>query len=68
LPEKPASAGHGEVINGFLDAIIDGVPMVPDGRKGLERTALIDAIYKSAAKGHEVEVQSVESLLGEAAE
>ena len=66
LPEKAASAGHGEVINSFLDAIIDGVPMVPDGRKGLERTALIDAIYKSAEKGHEVEVRSVESLLGEA--
>jgi predicted dehydrogenase len=65
LPEKVASAGHGEVINKFLDSIIDGVPMVPDGRKGLERTALIDAIYKSADKGHEVEVQSVESLLGE---
>ncbi|MGC4047597.1 MAG: Gfo/Idh/MocA family oxidoreductase [Armatimonas sp.] len=66
LPEKPASAGHGEVINSFLDSIIDGVPMVPDGRKGLERTALIDAIYTSAAKGQEVTVQSVESLLGEA--
>ncbi len=68
LPEKAASAGHGEVINTFLDSIIEGTPMVPDGRKGLERTALIDAIYKSAAKGHEVEVQSVDQLLGEAAE
>jgi predicted dehydrogenase len=63
LPEKPPSAGHGEIIHQFLDAIIDGVPMVPDGRKGLERTVLIDAIYKSAAEGREVEVQSVESLL-----
>lgn len=68
LPEKVASAGHGEIIHTFLDSVIDGVPMVPDGRSGLERTALIDAIYKSAAKGHEVEVQSVERLLGEAAE
>ncbi len=66
LPEKPASAGHGEVINKFLDSIIDGVPMEPNGRKGLERTALIDAIYKSADKGHEVDVQTVEHLLGEA--
>jgi len=64
LPEKPASAGHGEVIHNFLDAIIDGVPMVPDGRKGLERTALIDAIYRSAAEGREVDVPSVEQLLG----
>ena len=64
LPQKTASAGHGEIINGFLDSIIDGVPMIPDGRKGLERTALIDAIYASAAQGREVEVQSVESLLG----
>ncbi len=66
LPVKPASAGHGEVIHKFLDAIIDGTPMVPDGRKGLERAALIDAIYASAAQGREVEVASVEALLGEA--
>ena len=33
LPEKAASAGHGEVINNFLDSIIEGTPMVPDGRK-----------------------------------
>lgn len=59
LPQKPASAGHGEIIHRFLDAIIDGVPMEPDGRKGLERTALIDAIYRSADEGHEVEVESV---------
>jgi predicted dehydrogenase len=64
LPQKPASAGHGEIINAFLDSIIDGVPMSSNGRKGLERTALIDAIYASAAEGREVEVQSVESLLG----
>ncbi|MEZ4529837.1 MAG: Gfo/Idh/MocA family oxidoreductase [Thermomicrobiales bacterium] len=64
LPEKLASAGHGEIINAFLDSIIDGVPMTPDGRKGLERTALIDAIYASAEEGREVEVQTVESLLG----
>lgn len=63
LPLKVPSAGHGEIINGFLDSIIDGVPMLPDGRKGLERTALIDAIYASAADGREVEVQTVERLL-----
>ncbi len=51
LTQKPASAGHGEIINAFLDSIIDGVPMSPDGRKGLERTALIDAIYASASRG-----------------
>ena len=68
LPEKVASAGHGEVIHKFLDSIIEGTPMVPDGRKGLERTALIDAIYKSAENGHEVEVQSVDQLLGKAVE
>lgn len=66
LPTKAASAGHGEVIHHFLDAIIDGVPMVPDGRKGLERAALIDAIYASAEQGREVAVPSVESLLGAA--
>src|SRR5690606_33448275 len=64
LPQKPPSAGHGEIIHGFLDSILHGTPISPDGRKGLERTALIDAIYLSAAEGREVEVQTVESLLG----
>ncbi len=64
LPQKVASAGHGEIINAFLDSVIDGVPMSPNGRDGLERTALIDAIYSSASEGREVEVQSIESLLG----
>ncbi|MCO5222847.1 MAG: Gfo/Idh/MocA family oxidoreductase [Thermomicrobiales bacterium] len=63
LPEKVASAGHAEVIHAFLDSILDGVPMVPDGRNGLERTALIDAIYRSAREDREVEVPSVMSLL-----
>jgi predicted dehydrogenase len=63
LPLKAASAGHGEIINRFLDSVLNGVPMSPDGRKGLERTALIDAIYRSADEEREVEVQSVESLL-----
>ncbi len=64
LPQKTASAGHGEIINAFLDSVIDGVPMSPDGRNGLERTALIDAIYASATEGREVDVQSIECLLG----
>ena len=64
LPEKVASAGHGEIINAFLDSVIDGVPMSPNGREGLARTALIDAIYKSADEGREDEVQSLESLMG----
>jgi predicted dehydrogenase len=64
LPQKPPSAGHGEIIQGFIDSILNGAPLSPDGRKGLERTALIEAIYASAEEGREVEVPSVESLLG----
>jgi predicted dehydrogenase len=50
--------GHGEVFKQFVDSILDGVPMSPSGEEGLERVRLIEAIYRSAEVGHEVEVHA----------
>jgi predicted dehydrogenase len=54
LQAKGASAGHAEVIRRFADSILTGVPMSPSGEEGLDRTRLIDAIYRSADLGREV--------------
>lgn len=54
LKSQKVHSGHAEVIRCFLDSILTGVPMSPDGVEGLDRTRLIDAIYRSADIGHEV--------------
>jgi predicted dehydrogenase len=48
--------GHGEILRGFVDSVIDGVSMSPSGEEGLERVRLIEAIYRSAELGREVDV------------
>jgi predicted dehydrogenase len=54
LRPKPVHAGHSEVIRRFIDSILTGAPMSPSGEEGLDRTRLIDAIYRSAEIGREV--------------
>lgn len=46
--------GHAQVIHKFIDSILHGTPMDPDGLEGLANIQLIDAIYKSAELGREV--------------
>jgi len=53
-PRLIATGGHGGIIRDFVSAILNGEPMTPDGREGLDRVRLIDAIYRSAELGHEV--------------
>jgi predicted dehydrogenase len=54
LRPKKVTAGHAEVIRRFIDSILTGAPMNPSGEEGLDRTRLIDAIYRSAELGREV--------------
>jgi predicted dehydrogenase len=49
--------GHAEVFRRFVDSVIDGTPMTPSGEEGLDRVRLIEAIYRSAALGREVDVE-----------
>jgi predicted dehydrogenase len=53
-PRLVAREGHAQIINGFVDGILDGKPVSPDGIEGLDRVRLIDAIYTSAALGREI--------------
>ncbi|MCC6705151.1 MAG: Gfo/Idh/MocA family oxidoreductase [Thermomicrobiales bacterium] len=46
---------HGRMISNFMDAIVDGVPMSPNGDEGLNRVRLLEAIYESAERGRELE-------------
>ncbi|MBA2596161.1 MAG: Gfo/Idh/MocA family oxidoreductase [Chloroflexota bacterium] len=48
--------GHGEVFRQFIESVLDGTPMSPSGEEGLDRVRLIEAIYRSAELGREVEV------------
>lgn len=53
-PRLVAREGHAEIIRGFVDAILEGTPVSPDGNEGLDRVRLIDAIYRSAELGREI--------------
>jgi predicted dehydrogenase len=54
MPRLQKTHGHSEIIKGFVSGILDGTPVSPSGEEGLDRTRLIDAIYRSAALGREV--------------
>ena len=51
--------GHEQIIRGFVDGILLGTPVSPDGEEGLDRVRLIDAIYKSAELGREISIDEV---------
>lgn len=53
-PRLAHRKGHSYIIRGFVDGILDGKPVSPDGREGLDRVRLIDAIYRSAELGKEI--------------
>ena len=58
VPRLVAQNGHGFIIRGFVDAILDGTPVTPSGEEGLERVRLIEAIYRSAAEQREIAIDS----------
>lgn len=53
-PRLVATGGHAEIIRGFVDAVLEGKPLSPEGHEGLDRVRLIDAIYRSAELGREI--------------
>jgi predicted dehydrogenase len=54
-PKIPKGAGgHGQVIQRFVAAILDGGPAIPSSAEGLLRAEVLDACYRSAAEGREV--------------
>ncbi|MBA3413795.1 MAG: Gfo/Idh/MocA family oxidoreductase [Chloroflexia bacterium] len=61
-PRLLARHGHGEMAKGFVASILDGAPVSPSAEEGLERVRLIEAIYRSAAAGHEIEIAPVAAV------
>lgn len=57
-PRLVSRNGHAHIIRGFVDGILEGKPVSPDGREGLDRVRLIDAIYRSAELGKEIRIDS----------
>lgn len=55
-PRLTPMHGHTEVIHRFLDSIVHDTPTSPSGEEGLDRVRLIEAIYRSAELGREVEI------------
>jgi predicted dehydrogenase len=58
-PRLVARPGHEQIIRGFITGVIDGTPVSPDGLEGLDRVRLIEAIYRSAELGREIEVEEI---------
>jgi predicted dehydrogenase len=58
LPTREVWDGHAQIIHNFVDAILTGSPVSPSGLEGLERTRLLDAIYRSAELGRELKLDS----------
>ena len=50
LPESPSS------VDDFCRAVVDGTPLLAPGEDGLQVQRMLDAIYRSAKQGCEVEV------------
>lgn len=61
-PRLHATNGHGQIIHSFVGAVLDGTPMSPSGEEGLDRTRVIDAIYRSADLGREIRLDEIEGL------
>lgn len=53
--------GHGGIIHGFVDSMLEGTAVTPSGEEGLDRVRLIEAIYRSAELGREITVEETES-------
>lgn len=55
-PKTPEGKGHLAVVENFVAAVLDGAPPIPGSAEGLRRAEVLEACYRSAAEGHEVQV------------
>jgi predicted dehydrogenase len=55
-PKTPEGKGHLAVVENFVAAVLDGAQPIPGSAEGLRRAEVLEACYRSAAEGHEVQV------------
>ncbi len=58
-PRLQSRKGHAYITKHFVDAILHGTPLSPDGEEGLDRVKIIEAIYRSAELGREISLDEV---------
>lgn len=58
-PRLQSRDGHAQICANFVDAILNGAPLSPDGQEGLDRVRIIEAVYRSAELGREIAVDEV---------
>ena len=61
-PRLIPTHGHGAMAQAFVASILDGAPVSPSGEEGLERVRLIEAIYRSADEGREIQLHPVATV------
>ncbi len=54
VPRLQSRNGHAQICANFVDSILNGTPLSPDGEEGLDRVRIIDAVYRSAELGREI--------------
>lgn len=59
---EPVKSQHSVVMRNFAAHILDGTPMLADGKEGINEVNLVNAIYLSAWLGKEVELPVDEDL------
>lgn len=57
-PVIPPGGGHAAITQRFVDAIRGDGDATPTAHEGLQRTAVLEACYRSAAAGHEIVLES----------
>jgi len=63
-PKIVKGEGHLGVIRRFVRAILYGEPAIPSPADGLRRSAVLDACYRSASEGREIELLRSEAADG----
>ncbi len=58
-PRLMSRNGHAYITRNFVNAIVDGTPLSPDGEEGLDRVRTIEAIYRSAELGREIAIDEI---------
>lgn len=67
-PRLQSCDGHARITSNFVDAILHGTPLSPNGEEGLDRVRIIEAIYRSAQLKREIALDEPAELRYAAAE
>jgi predicted dehydrogenase len=67
-PRLQTRDGHAQITANFVDAILNGTPLSPNGEEGLDRVRIIEAVYRSAELKREIAIDESAEFRYDAAE